>query len=431
MKTKDLPGEKAILIEKELFTITKNYKNNYKKDERLRKVFCWTKNILYIGTFILLVFLIFMIKDAKKVYYDTGLSVSDDPVTKQTVIEKVAELQGLCFYKEIKNVQTQSLYNYTICPYEEITQSYAWMDNPLHSREVNLGSWDGEMDVFEKEDSLAMHYYNGTTDFCTDGNTTFARSTDINFLCGSSDEIVSVNEFEICSYTITFSVNCNNSDTGASVSDNPMTEQTVIEQQDATTVSNQAWTCGNRDPQPCDFFDWFDENLWASYVESFNFASKKWEEFTDALTLMLELESYNVTYPAFHTFQPLFRRFDSNRDSEVSTEEFSENGPTGFNGHFDEFSEKYWPMFDTDNSGTLDFEEIMYFYTAVCDGAARLLIKGFDENGNGILDGQETAKFKKEFVFGTDLDVWIDSQRDGDNNTATKAELVQYLLRID
>ena len=100
MKTKDFPGEKAILIEKELFTITKNYKNNYKKDERLRKVFCWTKNILYIGTFILLVFLIFMIKDAKKVYYDTGLSVSDDPVTKQTVIEKVAELQGLVSLKK-------------------------------------------------------------------------------------------------------------------------------------------------------------------------------------------------------------------------------------------------------------------------------------------------------------------------------------------
>ena len=157
-------------------------------------------------------------------------------------------------------------------------------DNSLHSWEVNLGSWDGEMDD-SLDDSLAMHYYNGTTDFCTDGNTTFARSTDINFLCGSSDAIVSVNEFEICSYTITFSVNCNIYDTGASVSDNPMTEQTVIEQQDATTVSNQAWTCGNRDPCPCpcDFIDWFSENLWASYVESFNFASKNWEEFTDAV----------------------------------------------------------------------------------------------------------------------------------------------------
>ena len=96
MKNKDFPGEKVILIEKELFTITKNGMN----DERLRKLFHWIKNILYIAALILIVFLIFMLRDAKKVYYDTGLSVSDDPVTKQTVIEKVAELQGLVSLKK-------------------------------------------------------------------------------------------------------------------------------------------------------------------------------------------------------------------------------------------------------------------------------------------------------------------------------------------
>ena len=52
---------------------------------------------------------------------------------------------------------------------------------------------------------------------------------------------------------------------------------------------------------------------------------------------------------------------------------FEENGP--FYGHFDEFSAKYWPIFDTDNSGTFNFEENMYFYTAFLDGAARLFIK--------------------------------------------------------
>ena len=96
MKTKDFPGEKVILIEKELFTITKNGMN----DERLRKVFHWIKNILFIAALILIVFLIFMLKDAKKVYYDTEASVSDDPVIKQTVIQqKVAELQGLVSLK--------------------------------------------------------------------------------------------------------------------------------------------------------------------------------------------------------------------------------------------------------------------------------------------------------------------------------------------
>ena len=32
-------------------------------------------------------------------------------------------------------------------------------------------------------------------------------------------------------------------------------------------------------------------------------------------------------------------------------------------------------MFDTDNSGTLDEEEIMYFIAAFADGFARLIIK--------------------------------------------------------
>ena len=74
-----------------------------------------------------------------------------------------------------------------------------------------------------------------------------------------------------------------------------------------------------------------------------------------------------------------FYSLDSNGDSEVSTEElkigyfFKEDGP--FHGHFDEFSAKYWPIFDTDNSGTINFEEHMYFYSAVLDGGARLMIK--------------------------------------------------------
>ena len=189
--------------------------------------------------------------------------------------------------------ETGSLYNYTICPFGEVTQSWMEQDS-LNSWEVKLGSWDGEIDVIEVDDSLAMHYNNGSTDFCTDGNTTFARSTDINFLCGSFDGIVSVHEFTICSYIINFSVNCKNCDTGDFVYDDPVTEQTVIEQQDSittvlpttisnTTVSNPTWTCGNRDPHPCDFYDWLDNNLWASFVESFDFASKNWEEFTKTI----------------------------------------------------------------------------------------------------------------------------------------------------
>ena len=80
----------------------------------------------------------------------------------------------------------------------------------------------------------------------------------------------------------------------------------------------------------------------------------------------------NVTFQGENLFRPPFDHLDSNKDSEVSKEEFNE-GP--FDGHYDEFSAKYWSIFDTDNSGTLNFEENMYLISAIYDGFARLVIK--------------------------------------------------------
>ena len=63
-------------------------------------------------------------------------------------------------------------------------------------------------------------------------------------------------------------------------------------------------------------------------------------------------------------------------------------------------------------------------------------LQGFDENGNGILDGQEIAKFEEELHFGRTFSdavlnrAWTDSQMDGDYNTGTQAELEQYCLRL-
>ena len=44
-----------------------------------------------------------------------------------------------------------------------------------------------------------------------------------------------------------------------------------------------AFTCGDRDPHPCEMGEWLEENWWASAVERFNFASNNWEEFTNAV----------------------------------------------------------------------------------------------------------------------------------------------------
>ena len=146
-------------------------------------------------------------------------------------------------------------------------------------------------------------------------------------------------------------------------------------------------TCRDWNPQSCDYEEWVENNLWASAVESFNFASNNWEEFTNAVKSVSRIGhfrkrnnkifQFDVTFRGHDVFQSPFRYIDTNKDSEISAKEFKNElfsrGP--FEGHFDEFFAEYWPIFDTDNSGTLNFEETMYCYAAITDGEARLVLK--------------------------------------------------------
>ena len=148
----------------------------------------------------------------------------------------------------------------------------------------------------------------------------------------------------------------------------------------------QAFTCGDRDLQPCDFGEWIENNWWASAVESFNFASNNWKEFTDRVKLVSRADhlskNHNDIFKMDATiFREPFRRltiFDYDGDSEVSIEEFVGEFAEHFaldSGHYDEFLAKYWHIFDSDNSGTLNFEELMYANAAMADGFARLFIE--------------------------------------------------------
>ena len=115
------------------------------------------------------------------------------------------EFQCFEFTDFKQDYETGLVYNYTVCPFENITKSYEW---ETWSLKIYLGSWDGEMHVRKDNEMLAMYYNNGSTEFCADGNTTFASSTEIYFFCGWSNHIHSVNESNECRYSIMFSVNC-------------------------------------------------------------------------------------------------------------------------------------------------------------------------------------------------------------------------------
>ena len=110
----------------------------------------------------------------------------------------------------------------------------------------------------------------------------------------------------------------------------------------------------------------------------------------------------------------------------------------------------------------MNFEESIYTITGITDVFARLIIKVsqlthaqvmrfslqyFDENGNGILDGQETVNWNKaveqalnfsvgpEFPFHSEVMAALkraqaDSEMDDDFKTGTETELVQFGLRL-
>ena len=227
----------------------------------------------------------------------------------------------------------------------------------------------------------------------------------------------------------------------------------------------QALTCGNWYPRPCKLDEWINFNWWASAVETFNSVSDNREQFADAAQTVswadyFSKESNEIFQIDPVVFRQLFDWLDSNADSEVSAEELLESPLTSLlskidHRYSDEFKDKYWHIFDTDNSGKLNFEENMYTIAGIADGFARLIIKvskltsaqlmrfslqGFDENGNGILDGQETVNWN-ETVEQSFTGSWrpfmaavkrafTDSEMDDDFSTGTEIELVQFGLRL-
>merc|ERR1711962_501881 len=193
---------------------------------------------------------------------------------------------------------------------------------------------------------------------------------------------------------------------------------------------------------PNSIHQWMVDNWWASAVETFNFASNNWDQFQGAV------DSVDQSI-----FPPLFDWCNSNGDSEVSSEELincSSKGadyfdmPDDYQQFIYKFAQKYWHLVDQDNSGSLNYDEYKYTIAGFAAIDASLILKAFDANANGILDGQELTTWREataqmftewnwqpseEFIAGA-KQAWADSQMDGDDNTATQAELAQFGMRV-
>ena len=82
----------------------------------------------------------------------------------------------------------------------------------------------------------------------------------------------------------------------------------------------------------------------------------------------------------------------------------------------------------------------MIFTTSL---VTKFLLQGFDENGNGMLDGLEVVNWFETFKYGIARlssacnefitfvkRAWNDSEMDGDKKTGTKTKLIQFYLRL-
>jgi len=111
----------------------------------------------------------------------------------------------------------------------------------------------------------------------------------------------------------------------------------------------------------------------------------------------------------------------------------------------EKFAQNYWHLVDQDNSESLNFDEYKYTLAGFFLIDAKDVIKFYDENANGILDGAELTRWREtstkmfskrlnrdpsdEFLAGLNK-AWTDSQIDGDENTGSQAEIAQFGLRV-
>jgi len=111
----------------------------------------------------------------------------------------------------------------------------------------------------------------------------------------------------------------------------------------------------------------------------------------------------------------------------------------------EKFAQNYWHLVDQDNSESLNFDEYKYTLAGFFLIDAKDVIKFYDENANGILDGAELTRWRDtsgkmfqnrlkrypsdEFLAGLNT-TWTDSQIDGDENTGSEAEIAQFGLQV-
>lgn len=150
---------------------------------------------------------------------------------------------------------------------------------------------------------------------------------------------------------------------------------------------------------------WLIENWWESAQEVYSWASANPQDFKAAAMSM------------GNRYDALWNFCNADGSDEVSGAEFTACAAAAANhfgmkdstkGYLYDFGVKYWDVIDRDGSGAFSENEFKGGIAAFVGTNAKVLLKAYDANEDGVLSGDELTAWRSNFLarankFGVDL----------------------------
>jgi len=150
-------------------------------------------------------------------------------------------------------------------------------------------------------------------------------------------------------------------------------------------------------------------------------------------------------------WDPLWNFCNASDDGELTAEELIACGkkaaayaemPDRYQTYMYDFAKKYFSTIDLDGSGTINKEEYKYTMAGFAATDARVIMRGFDADSNGLLDKAELAAWRA-FLEGAFKEwnwqpseahiaglkkAWADAQVNGDQDSASMIEIAHFMI---
>merc|ERR1712002_147869 len=185
---------------------------------------------------------------------------------------------------------------------------------------------------------------------------------------------------------------------------------------------------------------WMVDQWWNEAVDVFNFSNNNWAAFSNAVDSVDDSQ-----------WQPLWNFCNNDGNDELSSAELISCGaraanylgmPETHQNFLYQFASKYWGVVDQDGSGSLNYDEFRYTLGGFAATDARVVMWGFDQDKNGVLDSNELRAWKsyvRNELSGLGwnpssdqqaqmMAAWSSAQNDGDDSTANMAEVAHFLI---